>query len=63
MDSVSIESHATLDLCVVASGAIICAGVTLGKRCYVRKGCVVGDGVAVKPFTRSTLAKDDDGDN
>uniref|UniRef100_A0A7R9ZUB4 Translation initiation factor eIF2B subunit epsilon n=1 Tax=Pseudo-nitzschia arenysensis TaxID=697910 RepID=A0A7R9ZUB4_9STRA len=63
LDNVVIESGATLDSCVLAAGSVVKAGATLGTGCYIGEGCVVGAGITLKPFTRVTMAKDDDDDD
>ena len=63
MDNVVIESGATLDSCVLASKAMVREGAVLGTGCYIGEGCIVGAGITLKPFTRVTLAKDDEDDD
>ena len=62
MDGVVVEAYVNMDSCLIARNAIIKEGATLGKGCVIGEGCVVGKGSKLPPFTRITLAKDDDDD-
>ncbi|OEU10261.1 hypothetical protein FRACYDRAFT_194160 [Fragilariopsis cylindrus CCMP1102] len=62
MDGVVVEAYVNMDSCLIARNATIKEGATLGKGCVIGEGCVVGKGSKLPPFTRITLAKDDDDD-
>ena len=62
MDGVDVESNVTINSCLISQNAIIKEGAVVGKGCVIGEGCVIGKGIQLAPFTRITLATDDDDD-